>query len=193
MAMIGEVTPVLFVGLGGAGGRVVGRLARVLRGKWDASRYEKLTKFVIIDTDASAAKILRQGKEGYGPVDKTFVISDFDKAQYASLIRGEGFATSNPYLTQWIYPDYRFREGDTAGAGQIRIEARLGQYHALETSDMYLQLLAVVNQLRDHVHTAASADQPPQAHIVFSVAGGTGSGTFLILLCHPDDCLLCLA
>ncbi len=177
--MIGEVTPILFVGLGGAGGRVVGRLAKRVRNQENARKYADLTKLVVIDTDASATKVLRQGKEGFGPVDETFVISDFDKQQYAALARGEQFAIEDPYFTQWVYPDYVFRGGDTAGAGQIRIESRLGLYHAQRTGDLHAKMQKLLNDLREHTRTGAAVDAPVQAHVVFSIAGGTGSGTFL--------------
>ena len=177
--MIGEVTPILFVGLGGAGARIVGRIAKMVRGKWDEERYRDLAKFVVIDTDASVAKAIRRGREGFGPIDETFIVSDFDKQQYATLRRGEGFEIGDPYFNQWVHPDYTFRGGDTAGAGQIRIESRLGLYHAQETSDIANRMINILDQLRHHLHTGADVDTSAQAHIFFSVAGGTGSGTFL--------------
>ena len=177
--MIGEVTPILFVGLGGAGARIVGRIAKMVRGKWDEEKYRDLAKFIVIDTDASVAKAIRRGREGFGPIDETFIVSDFDKQQYATLRRGEGFEIGDPYFNQWVHPDYTFRGGDTAGAGQIRIESRLGLYHAQETDDLATRLIDILDELRHHSHTAADVETSPQAHIFFSVAGGTGSGTFL--------------
>jgi hypothetical protein len=166
--MIGEVTPNLFVGLGGAGGRIVGRIAKMLRSERATDqKYTDLSKFVVIDTDASATKTLRQGREGFGPVDETFVISDFDKQQYAQLCRGKDFATADPYFTQWVHDDYNFRGGGTAGAGQIRIESRLGLYHALQTGDLHPRFLKVVNQLREHTRTGSATDVAINAHVVF--------------------------
>lgn len=180
--IIGEVSPSLFIGLGGAGGRVVGRVAQHLKGKWDYERtYKDLTRFLVIDTDSSATRALRGQKEGYGPVDATFLISDFDKQQYADLARGNSFALADPYFTQWVYPDYKFRGGDSAGAGQIRIESRLCLYHALQTRDLAGSITGLLKSLREHPKTAGDPHSAIQVHIAFSIAGGTGAGTFLPL------------
>lgn len=184
--MIGEVLPILFVGLGGAGGKVVGRIARKLRGdgtqtgKWDyRDKFSRSVRFAVIDTDSSATKTLREGRDGYGPVDETFLVSDFDKQQYAAMSRGDARSLPDPYFTQWVYDEYKFRGGDTAGAGQIRIESRLGLYHALQTTDLHNRFLRLLNDLRDQLNTAAAEKAAVQVHVAFSVMGGTGSGTFL--------------
>ena len=176
--MPGEVTPTLFVGLGGSGGRAIARIAERLRGtpEWDA-KYRDLVRFVAIDTNEADLAQLR-GLPG-GGVDVTIGISDFDKVEYTKLRRGEAFADADEYFTQWVHPWYRFREESGAGAGQIRIESRLGFFRAAEVGDVTRKLQDVVQGLQHHGHGMRRHGAPAQVFVYFSVAGGTGSGAFL--------------
>ncbi|HEY8430877.1 MAG TPA: tubulin-like doman-containing protein, partial [Sandaracinaceae bacterium] len=139
--MPGEVTPTLFVGLGGSGGQAIGRIAKRLRASSDYDlKYKSLVRFVAIDTNAADLARLRQGHGSVGHVDATITLSDFDKVEYAKLRRGETFANADPYFTQWVHPWYRFREESGAGAGQIRIESRLGFFRSIEVGELTRQL-----------------------------------------------------
>ncbi len=173
----GEVTPTLFVGLGGSGGRAVGRIAQHLRARADFGvRFDGLVRFLAIDTNEADLSRLRKGP---GAIQSTVAISDFDKVEYSSLRRGEGFADADPYFTQWVHPWYRFREESGAGAGQIRIESRLGFNRAVEVGALASRLGEIVDALRHHGQGMRKADAPVQVFVYFSVAGGTGSGAFL--------------
>lgn len=178
--MPGEVTPTLFVGLGGSGGRAIGRIARRLRASSDWERqYRDLVRFVAIDTNDADLARLRKGDSTLGRVDDTVLISDFDKVAYAELRRGGSFADADPYFTQWVHPDYRFREESGAGAGQIRIESRLGFFRSVEVGKLTKQLSDVISALKSHQHGMRRHGAAVQAFVYFSVAGGTGSGAFL--------------
>ena len=173
----GEVTPTLFVGLGGSGGRAIGRIARHLRARADfAVRYEGLVRFLAIDTNEADLARLRQGP---GAIHSTVAISDFDKVEYSSLRRGEGFTDADPHFTQWVHPWYRFREESGAGAGQIRIESRLSFNRAVEVGSLATRLSEMLDTLRHHAQGMRRHDAPVQVFVYFSVAGGTGSGAFL--------------
>jgi hypothetical protein len=178
--MPGEVTPTLFVGLGGSGGRAVGRIAKRLRAQDDFDlQYRDLIRFVAIDTnDADLAK-LRKGNHEYGKVDETCLISDFDKVAYSKLRRGDSFADADEYFTQWVHDWYHFREESGAGAGQIRIESRLSMFRAIEAGDIIQKLQSTVAKLRSHAHGMRHQSASIQVFVYFSVAGGTGSGGFL--------------
>jgi hypothetical protein len=178
--MPGEVTPTLFVGLGGSGGKAIGRIAKRLRAEDDFElRYRSLVRFVAIDTNDADLAQLRRGTRDLGRVDETVLISDFDKAAYAQLRRGESFEEADPFFTQWVHPDYHFREESGAGAGQIRIESRLSLFRALEASDLAVRLQNLVSDLKSHAHGMRHTSAPIQVFVYFSVAGGTGSGGFL--------------
>ncbi|HVI03360.1 MAG TPA: tubulin-like doman-containing protein [Enhygromyxa sp.] len=178
--MPGEVTPTLFVGLGGSGGRAVGRIAKRLRAHEDFElQYRSLVRFVAIDTNDADLARLRKGTDEYGKVDETCLISDFDKVAYSKLRRGESFADPDEYFTQWVHDWYSFREESGAGAGQIRIESRLSMFRAIEAGDMLQKLQATTHDLRSHAHGMRHQSAPIQVFVYFSVAGGTGSGGFL--------------
>lgn len=173
----GEVTPTLFVGLGGSGGRAIGRIARHLRARADYGvRYEGLVRFLAIDTNEADLARLRKGP---GAIHSTVAISDFDKVEYSSLRRGEAFADADPYFTQWVHPWYRFREESGAGAGQIRIESRLSFNRAVEVGSLAARLTEILDGLRHHAQGMRRHDAPVQVFVYFSVAGGTGSGAFI--------------
>ncbi|MBX3250359.1 MAG: hypothetical protein KF901_24490 [Myxococcales bacterium] len=178
--MPGEVTPTLFIGLGGSGGHAIGRIARRLRTspEWER-RYRDLVRFVAIDTNAADLAKLRGAQGDMGRVDATMTISDFDKVEFTELRRGERFAEADPYFTQWVHPWYRFRTESNAGAGQIRIESRLGFFRAVEAGDMTRQLTDLVSDMTSHSHGMRDKGAAIQAFVYFSVAGGTGSGAFL--------------
>lgn len=178
--MPGEVTPTLFVGLGGSGGRAVGRIAKRLRAHSDFNlRYRTLVRFIAIDTNDADLARLRKGTNEYGKVDETVLISDFDKVAYSRLRRGESFAEADSYFTQWVHDWYQFREESGAGAGQIRIESRLSMFRAIESGDMVHKLQTVTRDLRSHSDGMRHQSASVQVFVYFSVAGGTGSGGFL--------------
>ena len=178
--MPGEVTPTLFVGLGGSGGKAIGRIAKRLRATTDYElKHKSLVRFVAIDTNAADLARLRQGHGAVGHVDATITLSDFDKVEYTKLRRGEAFAEADPYFTQWVHPWYRFREESGAGAGQIRIESRLGFFRSIEVGELTRQITDLLGELRSHQHGMRRQGAPLQVFVYFSVAGGTGSGAFL--------------
>ncbi|MCB9593044.1 MAG: hypothetical protein H6719_09955 [Sandaracinaceae bacterium] len=178
--MPGEVTPTLFVGLGGSGGQAIGRIAKRLRASADYDlKFKSLVRFVAIDTNAADLARLRQGYGPVGHVDATITLSDFDKVEYSKLRRGETYADADEYFTQWVHPWYRFREESGAGAGQIRVESRLGFFRSIEVGELPRQISDILQDLRSHQHGMRRHDASIQVFVYFSVAGGTGSGAFL--------------
>jgi hypothetical protein len=169
------VSPMLFVGLGGCGCRMVARVARHLRARPDyGERYRDLVKFALVDTNVNDL-------EGYREIaDETFLLSDFEKEQYANLASGKLFLEADPYFTHWVPPNYRFRAGDTAGAGQIRLESRLGLFYQMKHKDLVPRFHRLLEELKAHQHGHRRLDSAEIRIVVcFSVAGGTGSGCHL--------------
>ncbi|HEX2642130.1 MAG TPA: tubulin-like doman-containing protein [Thermoanaerobaculia bacterium] len=169
------VSPTLFVGLGGCGCRMVTRVADHLRSRPDFDeRYKALVKFALIDTNINDLEAHREKADG------TFLISDFEKEEYAHLASGKLFLEADPYFTQWVPQDYRFRAGDTAGAGQIRIESRLGVFYQMKHKDFIPKLRKLLEDLKSHEHGHRRLDTAEIRIILcYSVAGGTGSGCHL--------------
>lgn len=169
------VSPMLFVGLGGCGCRMVARIARHLRSRQDfEERYRSLVKFALVDTNVNDL-------EGYREIaDETFLLSDFEKEEYANLASGKLFLEADPYFTQWVPPNYRFRAGDTSGAGQIRLESRLGLFYQMKHKDLVPRFHRLLEDLKGHQHGHRRLDSAEIRIVVcYSVAGGTGSGCHL--------------
>jgi hypothetical protein len=167
--------PHLFVGLGGAGCRMVRRVADHLRHRQDfEDRFKQSVKFAFVDTN------IHDLEKHKGVADELFLISNFEKSEYATLASGKGYLEADDYFTQWVPQDYKFRAGDTAGAGQIRIESRLGSYYQMKHGDFVLRFRNLLDKLKAHddgyrrigVHEI-------RVILCYSVAGGTGSGSHL--------------
>jgi len=169
------VSPTLFVGLGGCGCKLVKRVAEHLHRRPDyGERYKELVKFALVDTNVNDLEAHRE------IADETFLISDFEKEEYADLASGKLFLEPDDYFTQWVPQNYRFRAGDTAGAGQIRIEARLGVFYQMKHKDFVPKFRRLLEKLKRHEHGHRRLDTAEIRIIVcYSVAGGTGSGAHL--------------
>lgn len=171
------VAPTLFVGLGGCGCEIAARVAKHLKRHPNyEERYKDLVKFALVDTNINDLESYRQD------ADETFLISDFEKEEYADFAAGQKFLDEDEYFTQWIPQDYRFRAGDTAGAGQIRIESRLGCYYQMKHGDFVPKFRRLLEDLKSHEHGHRRLDSDEiRIFVCYSVAGGTGSGSHLPL------------
>lgn len=172
-----KFSPTLFIGLGGAGSRVVNLLADKLERHPQWNRLKDLTHFCVVDTNKDDLYRNHAVKP-----DARFLISAFDRRAYIRRKRGELELSEDPNLTQWVHPDYDFRATQGAGAGQIRVESRLGLYYNLEDDRAGIrrkitQMLDLAtrreNPWRDNEHRVVNIC------LYASVAGGTGSGGFL--------------
>jgi hypothetical protein len=171
--------PVIFIGLGGNGGKIVNQLSGRLRRHLHWDRINDLTHFVAIDTNKDDLD-----KHRDIPPDCRFLISSFDNASYVRRKRGEAQFPPDPMVTQWIPPKevYGFRSTQGAGAGQIRMESRLRLYYNLENDRARIR-----QKLRNLLQTCTSRENPWRDNedrvirviLYGSVAGGTGSGAFL--------------
>lgn len=171
------VIPTLFLGLGGCGGKIIKRVQQHLARRPDyEDRFKALTKFAYIDTNINDLEQARQF------CDETILISDFSKEDYAALASGKSFLDEDEHFTQWVPKDYRFRAGDTAGAGQIRIESRLGAYYTMKHTEFIPKLRRLVEELKTH-DNGYRRMEPREVRVViaYSVAGGTGSGAHLAM------------
>jgi len=172
-------SPFIFVGLGGSGNKVVDRIARKLHAHPDWHRIQGLVHFVAIDTNKHDLSRLEQV-----PARNHFLISSFDRSSYVSRKRGEQELPADPMVTQWVPPDYKFRDGSTPGAGQIRIESRLSLHFNLE--DDRAGMIARFNSILDEATKPDSpwrddSDRVVNVMVYGSAAGGTGSGAFVML------------
>ena len=172
-----QMTPTLYVGLGGCGSKIAVRIADQLRRRDDwEEKVKPLVKVACVDTNINDLEKYRER------CDDTFLISDFEKAAYAKLAQGRTFLEPDTYFTQWVPDNYKFRSGDVAGAGQIRIESRLGIYYQMKHTDYVARFRKLIEELRDHQLGHRRLDSSEIRIVIsYSVAGGTGSGAHLAM------------
>lgn len=166
----GSIIPTLFVGLGGVGSRIVDRIAARAAGlpNW-GPQLAGLNAFLSIDTNE-----LDQHKLDRIPPGNRINIAAFDKAKVVEYLR----RSKDPQTSDWLDESYQPRPGFKPGAGQIRLESRLGFfYHSPDIrrriDELVADLLRPNNPWRQQ--------RPPKINVYLfcSLAGGTGSGSFL--------------
>jgi tubulin-like protein len=166
----GSITPTLIVGLGGTGSDIVDRLAAraATLPNWE-SQLRPLTSFLAIDTNA-----LDQHGLQHVPHGSRMNISVLDKPQVM-----EGYRRSqDPHALQWIDRGYQPRGGTSPGAGQIRVESRLGFFY--HSAEIRARLEALVSQsLLPGIVWRRAEPQDYNVYLFATLAGGTGSGSFL--------------
>lgn len=169
--------PILFVGLGGNGGKIVNRLAARLKRHPHWDRIQRLTHFVAIDTNKDDLDKHRD----ISP-DCRFLISNFDARRYVERKRGQHEVSEDELLTSWFPEGYTPRSGETPGAGQIRLESRLKLYYNLEQdrAGIRQKIRAILNEMTGRENPwRDNEDRTVRVTVFGSVAGGTGSGGFL--------------
>lgn len=172
-----HVSPTIFIGLGGSGSDVVNRIAEKLKARWNWHTLEDLIHFFAIDTNTHDLQ-----KQKNVERDNRILISDFDKRTYMDTKRGRAHEDEDEFVTQWVHDWYEFRGTRGAGAGQIRIESRLSLHYQLEQDrgKIIQRFNAAMNRARHHDNPYRKNNPPHFNVFVYgSVAGGTGSGSFL--------------
>ena len=169
-----KIAPHLFVGLGGCGSQIVNEIARkVKRNASEYERYKNLIHFFAFDTDQHELKKA-------DAVDVRVPISDFDKRSFVAHSFGQRGAPEDPLFSSWWPEHYMPRDVAGAGAGQIRIESRLSAYFTLKFKpEVFTALERAVGQCFGISERFRDQDKFPMVHIYASLAGGTGSGSFL--------------
>ncbi len=181
-----KFSPYLFIGLGGSGGRVVNALANKLRRHPNRQKMRNLVSFVAIDTNTNDLKALKGIPEA-----NQFLISAFDRTEYIARKRGLRELDEDRLVTTWVHDDYKFRATQGDGAGQIRIESRLGFYYNLENDRAGVRkaLQSMVDEAtqRSNLAHLDSENRVVNCIIYGSLAGGTGSGAFLSMAYLMQD------
>lgn len=169
--------PVIFVGLGGNGGKIVNQLAGRLKlhPHWD--RIAPLTHFLVIDTNKNDLDTHKHVRP-----DCRFLTSNFDAQAYVQRKQGKRELDEDTLLTQWWPEHYLPRPGMSPGAGQIRIESRLKLYYNLEEDRVGLRrrMFGIMDEMtRRENPWRDNEDRSIRCYLFCSVAGGTGSGGVL--------------
>ncbi|HKS22638.1 MAG TPA: tubulin-like doman-containing protein [Thermoanaerobaculia bacterium] len=169
--------PTVVIGLGGTG---YGALLKLKKRFIDAYGFvPPIISFLSIDTTENAeggAATETAAVDGKLDHNETFVLQ---VGHPAALVNG-----GNPHIDEW-WPPQIPTQSIIAGAGQVRARGRLALF--ARANDVYGRIRRAVDDVRNirnqkqmyadqfQVSTRAGVE----VHIVGSVAGGTGSGTFL--------------
>jgi hypothetical protein len=168
-----EVTPSLFIGLGGSGRDMLREIKRRLRAIYDGSLPD-VYQFLYMDT---APLTNRTGQEPIGQ-DEYVSLGECNPAEVAA--HGELY----PHISAWL-PDQD--PGITSalfGAGQRRYIGRMALFlrfpavfEALSHKLADIRSITAIEDLR--LQSYQVNDTTPQVFVFGSLAGGTGSGVFL--------------
>jgi len=167
-----SVEPWLVVGLGGTGSRIVEHLAHRLQEEpyWKG-QLDSLVQFLCIDTNLEDQAHLGS------PLHKA-AIAQFNKP---GLMKRQ-LTNPSQQVAHFINPDYEPREGGGSGAGQVRMESRFSFYHHSDNIAKTLREMVGRFDAPSSVRVRGAQGQPRHrvnVLMVFSAAGGTGSGAFL--------------
>ena len=169
--------PTVVIGLGGTG---YGALLKLKKRFVDAyGSIPPIIRFLSIDTTENAEGAVRlEDRLGEDQLDhnEKYVLQ---VGNPSGLVNG-----TNPHIDEWWPPEIP-TQSIIAGAGQVRARGRLALF--ARAADVYARIRRAVDDVRNiRNQKQMYADQfqvsdraGVEVHIVGSVAGGTGSGTFL--------------
>ena len=164
--------PTVVIGLGGTGFHTLVRLKKRFIETYGA--VPPIVRFLSIDTTENAEG---QGAQGDLDHNETFVLQVNNPG---SLVNNG----TNPHLDEW-WPTEIPTQAIIAGAGQVRARGRLALF--ARAGDIFRKIGQAVDDVRNfrnmkEMHSdqfRVSERAGVEVHIVGSLAGGTGSGTFL--------------
>lgn len=176
----------LFIGLGGTGVKTILKTKTVLMDNYrQGTELPPLLGFLGIDTDANEYNRTQESKEGKVKLSS--------KERYSiSVSNPRGYYATYGRDFSWMAPQNKiFINTLDRGAGAIRTNGRLAfMYHRQPLQDKIYQALtdlqsAVIDDDKwkkyEPLGSADDGNAKIEVHLVFSVSGGTGSGTFIDL------------
>jgi hypothetical protein len=177
------VKPTLIIGLGGSGGDILLRVRKRFFEKYGSLAQFPIVSYLWIDTDATEKDV------GAGVFAEQIAFAPSEKimATMPDTTKVTNDLNQYPHIKRWFYPGLSKLKTMTEGAGQIRAYSRLGFYeHYTEIRNAILNAGAQVRNVENirtvyDKHRLQANPNDLQAFIVFSLAGGTGSGMFLDL------------
>jgi tubulin-like protein len=174
------VKPTIIIGIGGSGGDI---LLRVRRRFYE--RYGPLSEFPIVsylwlDTDATEKDV----GAGIFTDQISFAPSEKLMTTVADTTRVTNDLNQYPHIKRWFYPGLTKLKTMTEGAGQIRAYSRLGFFehytqirNAIANAGSIVRNIENIKAVRERQHLETNISDL-QVFVVFSLAGGTGSGMF---------------
>ncbi|HEY6141046.1 MAG TPA: tubulin-like doman-containing protein [Thermoanaerobaculia bacterium] len=186
------VGPTLMIGLGGTGKEVLLRLRRRIVERYGSLSRLPFLRFMHVDTDTTVAAHEQYDLRGsddplyeevrFNPIERIDLTIDGGTGKYVEHIN------NFPHIKRWFPVGGKTAAlGNLgAGAGQVRLASRLGFFHADNFARISSRLEQCKGQLRDAAILQRSSElgfnfnaDSMTVVIIASLAGGTGSGTFL--------------
>jgi len=162
----------LIIGLGGVGSSIVERIYK----KFDASNPTEIDRrnvgFLCLDTDESDIKkrlaVMPEGSVVKTSSDRSCSVGSYIDQIKAKTTVLDWFDTKSPYMMSMSLGD---------GAGQVRMASRLASMACISENKMQ----AINNCIQNLLSTDPERHHGSniKIHIVCSLAGGTGAGSFL--------------
>ena len=166
--------PTVVLGLGGTGYNTLLKLKKRFIDAYGS--VPPIIRFLSIDTTENAEGGEKSSPEGRLDHNETFVLQ---VGNPANLVNG-----TNPHIDEWWPPEIP-TQAIIAGAGQVRARGRLALFaKAAEVHARIRRAVDDVRNIRNQKQMYADEFQVSErsgveVQIVGSLAGGTGSGTFL--------------
>jgi hypothetical protein len=177
------VKPTVIIGIGGSGGDVLLRIRKRFFEKYGALSQFPIVSYLWLDTDATEKNVgagIFTDHIAFAPAEKLMTTMP-DTTKVTSDLN------QYPHIKSWFYPGLTKLKTMTEGAGQIRAYSRLGFFehyakirNALVNAGQIVRNVENIRKVREKHHLETNPDDL-QVFIVFSIAGGTGSGMFLDL------------
>jgi hypothetical protein len=169
--------PTVVLGLGGTGHNTLLKLKRRFVDAYGS--VPPIIRFLSIDTTENAEASTRaeeSSPDGRLDHNETYVLQ---VGNPANLVNG-----TNPHIDEWWPPEIP-TQAIIAGAGQVRARGRLALF--AKAAEVYARIRRAVDDVRNirnqkqmYADEFQVSDRSGvEVHLVGSLAGGTGSGTFL--------------
>jgi hypothetical protein len=177
------VKPTIIIGIGGSGGDILLRVRKRFFEKYGSLNQFPIVSYLWLDTDATEKDV------GAGVFAEHIAFTPTEKLMttMADTTKVTNDLNQYPHIKRWFYPGLTKLKTMTEGAGQIRAYSRLGFFHhfheirnAIITAASVVRNVANIQTVQERHHMEANP-QDLQVFVVFSIAGGTGSGMFLDL------------
>lgn len=177
------VKPTLIIGVGGSGGDILLRIRKRFFEKYGPLSQFPIVSYLWLDTDATEKNI----GAGIFTENISFAPSEKLMTTIADTTIYTNDLNQHPHIKSWFYPGLTKLKTMTEGAGQIRAYSRLGFFaHYTQIRNAIVNAGSVVRNIENikmvkEKHSIDTNIADLQVFVVFSLAGGTGSGMFLDL------------